>query len=285
MKGFAGFAPSPRSPPQEPVEPTPGPAPLQEDVDMGSGSSGNEANENCSTGRDLQGSDCDDSGKELGMQVEPPAARQSPDAFSLMMAKADHNPSTSGCSSEQSAKADSHKELIKTLKELKVHLPADRRAKGKASTLATLKYALRSVKQVKASEEYYQLLASSESLGCGADVPSCTVGEIARAASEFLVKNADMFAAAVSLVTGKILYVSDQVAPLFRCKSDAFQDAKFVEFLAPHDVGTFHSSTTPCRLPPWSVCRGAGEGLGAPPVPTPALPEASTAAALPVHGE
>lgn len=76
MKGFAGFAPSPRSPPQEPVEPTPGPAPLQEDVDMGSGSSGNEANENCSTGRELQGSDCDDSGKELGMQVEPPAARQ-----------------------------------------------------------------------------------------------------------------------------------------------------------------------------------------------------------------
>ncbi|XP_015999746.2 period circadian protein homolog 2 isoform X2 [Rousettus aegyptiacus] len=257
MKGFAGFAPSPRSPPQEPVEPTPGPAPLQEDVDMGSGSSGNEANENCSTGRELQGSDCDDSGKELGMQVEPPAARQSPDAFSLMMAKADHNPSTSGCSSEQSAKADTHKELIKTLKELKVHLPADRRAKGKASTLATLKYALRSVKQVRASEEYYQLLVSSESHGCGADVPSCTVGEIARAASEFILKNADMFAAAVSLVTGKILYVSDQVAPLFRCKSDAFQDAKFVEFLAPHDVGMFHSSTTPCRLPPWSVCRGA----------------------------
>lgn len=52
-------------------------------------------------------------------------------------------------SSQQSTKADAHKELIKTLKELKVHLPADRKAKGKASTLATLKYALRSVKQVK----------------------------------------------------------------------------------------------------------------------------------------
>lgn len=51
--------------------------------------------------------------------------------------------------SEQSAKADAHKELIKTLKELKVHLPVDKKAKGKASTLATLKYALRSVKQVK----------------------------------------------------------------------------------------------------------------------------------------
>lgn len=41
-----------------------------------------------------------------------------------------------------------------------------------------------------ASEEYYQLLVSSESHGCGADVPSCTVGEIARAASEFILKNA-----------------------------------------------------------------------------------------------
>lgn len=52
-------------------------------------------------------------------------------------------------SSEQSAKANTHKELIRTLKELKVHLPTDKKAKGKASTLATLKYALRSVKQVK----------------------------------------------------------------------------------------------------------------------------------------
>lgn len=52
-------------------------------------------------------------------------------------------------SSEQSAKADTHQELIRTLKELKVHLPADKKAKGRASTLATLKYALRSVKQVK----------------------------------------------------------------------------------------------------------------------------------------
>lgn len=52
-------------------------------------------------------------------------------------------------SSEQSAKADTHKELVRTLKELKVHLPADKKAKGRASTLATLKYALRSVKQVK----------------------------------------------------------------------------------------------------------------------------------------
>lgn len=68
-----------------------------------------------------------------------------------------------------------------------------------------------------------------------------------------------MFAAAVSLVTGKILYISDQVASIFHCKRDAFFGARFVEFLAPHDVSVFHASTTPYKLPPWSMCSGAGE--------------------------
>uniref|UniRef100_A0A8C5JXJ1 Period circadian protein homolog 2 n=1 Tax=Jaculus jaculus TaxID=51337 RepID=A0A8C5JXJ1_JACJA len=253
MNGYADFAPSPTT---EPVEPQPSQASLQEDVDMSSGSSGNETNENCSTGRDSQGSDCDDNGKELRMLVEPSDAHQSPGAFGLMMAAQEHNPSSSGCSSEQSAKADTHKELIRTLRELKVHLPADKKAKGKASTLATLKYALRSVKQVKANEEYYQLLMSSESQPCGLDVPAYTVEQVEGVTSEFIVKNADMFAVAVSLVSGKILYISNQVASIFHCKKDAFNDAKFVEFLAPHDVSVFHSSTTPYKLPPWSVCSG-----------------------------
>lgn len=66
---------------------------------------------------------------------------------------------------------------------------------------------------------------------------------------------------AVSLVSGKILYISNQVASIFHCKKDAFSDAKFVEFLAPHDVSVFHSYTTPYKLPPWSVCSGLGEVL------------------------
>ncbi|XP_065773241.1 period circadian protein homolog 2 [Muntiacus reevesi] len=255
MNGCDDYSPSPSNPSEEPAEPRTSQAALQEDVNMGSGSSGNEANENGSTGRDSQGSDCDDSVRELGLLVGPRA--QGPETFGLMMAKSEHHLSTSGCSSQQCTKADAHKELIKTLKELKVHLPADRKAKGKASTLATLKYALRSVKQVKASEEYYQLLMSSESHPCSTHVPSYTVHEIEGVTSEFLVKNVDVFAAAVSLVTGKILYISDQVASIFRCKRDTFYDAKFVEFLAPHDVSVFHSSTTPYKLPPWSDRRQA----------------------------
>lgn len=61
------------------------------------------------------------------------------------------------CSSEESAKAKTQKEVIKTLKELKLHLPADKRHNNKSSTLNTLKYALRCVKQV---EGVYCLKAS-----------------------------------------------------------------------------------------------------------------------------
>ncbi|XP_059785060.1 period circadian protein homolog 2 isoform X2 [Balaenoptera ricei] len=257
MNGCADYAPSPGDPSREAAEPWPGQAPLQEDVDVSDGAGGNETNENSVTGRDSGGSNGDGSGRELGMPRGPPGTCQGPGTFSLMMTKSEHHPSTSGCSSEQSTKVDAHKELIKTLKELKVHLPADKRAKGKASTLLTLKYALRSVKQVKANEEYYQLLMSSENHPCSAHVPSYTVEEIESVTSEFIVKNVDMFAAAVSLVTGKILYISDQVVSIFHCKRGTFHDTKFVEFLAPHDVGVFHSCTTPCKLPPWSVRRRA----------------------------
>ncbi|KAK2505842.1 hypothetical protein MC885_013128 [Smutsia gigantea] len=260
MNGYADCLPSPRSPTKKLAGPKPSQAPLQEDVDMSSGSSGNEAAENCSTGWCSQGSIREDHSKELGELVEPPTPCQGPDAFSLMMTKSGHHPAMSGCS-EQSARADTHQELIKTLKELKVHLPADKKAKGKASTLATLKYALRSVKQVRANEEYYQLLMSTESRPCSASVPSYTIEDIESVTSEFVVKNAGMFAVAVSLVTGKILYISDQVASIFHCKRDTFLNAKLVEFLAPHDVSMFHSSTTPYKLPPWSDCSGAGEGL------------------------
>lgn len=53
------------------------------------------------------------------------------------------------CSSQESAKAKTQKEVIKTLKELKLHLPAEKRHNNKSTTLNTLKYALRCVKQVE----------------------------------------------------------------------------------------------------------------------------------------
>ncbi|XP_039343701.1 period circadian protein homolog 2 isoform X2 [Mauremys reevesii] len=234
---------------------------LQEDIEMSSGSSGNDfsgndMNENYSTGHDSHGNESDENGKDTAMLMESLDCHKSSNAFSLMIADSEHNPSTSGCSSEQSTKAKTQKELRKTLQELKARLPPEKRLKGKSSVLATLKYALKSIKQVKANEEYYQLLMINESHPSGLDVSSYTVEEVENITSEYIMKNADMFAVAVSLITGKILYISDQAASILRCKRDFFKNAKFVEFLAPQDVSVFYSSTTPYRLPSWSICNG-----------------------------
>lgn len=53
------------------------------------------------------------------------------------------------CSSEQSARARTQKELMTALRELKLRLPPERRGKGRSGTLATLQYALACVKQVQ----------------------------------------------------------------------------------------------------------------------------------------
>lgn len=184
--------------------------------------------------------------------LSPPSSNN---AFSLVSSEQD-NPSTSGCSSEQSAKAKTQKELFKTLKELKYLLQPDKRSKGRANTLHTLRYALRCVKQVKANEEYYQMLMINDSQPSGVDVSSYTIEEINSITSEYTLKNVDIFAVAVSLITGKIVYISEQAAGILNCRKDEFKDRKFVEFLTPRDVSVFYSFTTPYRLPSWSMCTG-----------------------------
>ncbi|XP_063742629.1 period circadian protein homolog 2 isoform X2 [Eleginops maclovinus] len=185
-----------------------------------------------------------------------PSPPSSSNAFSLLSSEQD-NPSTSGCSSQESAKAKTQKEMIKTLKELKLHLPNEKRHNSKSSTLNTLKYALRCIKQVEANEEYYQLLMTNDSQPSGLDVSSYTIEEIDSITSEYTLKNNDMFAVAVSLTTGRIVYISDQAASILNCKRDVFKNSKFVEFLTPQDVSVFYSFTTPYRLPSWSMCTGA----------------------------
>lgn len=64
---------------------------------------------------------------------------------------------------------------------------------------------------------------------------------------------------AVSFLTGRIVYISEQAGVLLRCKRDVFRGACFSEFLAPQDVGIFYSSTAPSRLPTWGSGTSAGE--------------------------
>ncbi|XP_053544539.1 period circadian protein homolog 2 isoform X1 [Ictalurus punctatus] len=242
--------------------------PLHEDMEMGgSGSSGSgtESHGNESHGNESVGSSSGNS-KDSALLVssasnkssnsQSPSPPSSSNAYSLVSSEQD-NPSTSGCSSEQSAKAKTQKELFKTLKNLKLHLPAEKRSKGRASTLHTLRYALRCVKQVKANEEYYQMLMINDSQPPGLDVSSYTIDELNSITSEYTLKNTDIFAVAVSLITGKMVYISEQAAAILHCSKDEFKDRKFVEFLTPQDVSVFYSFTTPYRLPSWSMCTGA----------------------------
>ncbi|XP_042352927.1 period circadian protein homolog 2 isoform X2 [Plectropomus leopardus] len=231
----------------------------------GNESHGNESHGNDSNGHESMGSSngtskdsalLESSESNKSSNSHSPSPPSSSNAFSLLSSEQD-NPSTSGCSSQESAKAKTQKEVIKTLKELKLHLPAEKRHNNKPSTLNTLKYALRCVKQVEANEEYYQLLMINDSQPSGLDVSSYTIEEIDSITSEYTLKNNDIFAVAVSLITGRIVYISDQAASILNCKREVFKNSKFVEFLTPQDVSVFYSFTTPYRLPSWSMCTGA----------------------------
>ncbi|XP_067850790.1 period circadian protein homolog 2 [Heptranchias perlo] len=190
---------------------------------------------------------------------QSPSLHSSSYGFSLIRASSEQdNPSTSGSSSNQSAKAKTHKELIKALNVLKRHLPSEKITEGKSWTLSTLKYALRCVKQVRANEEYYRFLMKEDSESRSSNMSSFTVDEIEDITSEYTLKNADIFAVTVSLITGQILYISDQASSILNCNKDVFKNVKFIDFLAAQDVGVFYSFTKPSQLPLWSVCTAAG---------------------------
>ncbi|XP_059937480.1 period circadian protein homolog 1 isoform X3 [Mesoplodon densirostris] len=266
-----GGAPSPGSPQHRPC---PGPS-LADDTDANSnGSSGNESNgpesrgasqrslhsSSSGNGKDSALLDTTESSKSTNSQSPSPPS--SSIAYSLLSASSEQdNPSTSGCSSEQSARARTQKELMTALRELKLRLPPERRGKGRSGTLATLQYALACVKQVQANQEYYQQWSLEEGEPCAMDMSTYTLEELEHITSEYTLRNQDTFSVAVSFLTGRIVYISEQAGILLRCKQDVFRGARFSELLAPQDVGVFYGSTAPSRLPTWGTGASAGSGL------------------------
>ncbi|XP_060112494.1 period circadian protein homolog 1 isoform X2 [Heteronotia binoei] len=235
-----------------------------DDMDANSnGSSGNESHgdshsssRSSGNGKDSALLETTESNKSSNSQSPSPPS--SSVAYSLLSASSEQdNPSTSGCSSEQSARVKTQKELMKALKEMKIRLPSEKRSKGKSGTLATLQYALSCVKQVQASQDYYQQWTIDDSQPCSLDMSTYTIEELENITSEYTLKNPDTFSVAVSFITGKIAYISDQAAFILRCKRDVFKGAKFAEFLAPQDVSIFYGSTAPYHLPSWSICTSA----------------------------
>ncbi|XP_070250922.1 period circadian protein homolog 1 isoform X2 [Myotis yumanensis] len=266
-----GGAPSP-GPPQH--RSCPGPS-LADDTDANSnGSSGNESNGHESRGASQRSSHSSSSGNgkdsallettesSKSTNSQSPSPPSSSVAYSLLSASSEQdNPSTSGCSSEQSARARTQKELMMALRELKLRLPPERRGKGRSGTLATLQYALACVKQVQANQEYYQQWSLEEGEPCAMDMSTYTLEELEHITSEYTLRNQDTFSVAVSFLTGRIVYISEQAGILLHCKQDVFRGARFSELLAPQDVGVFYGSTAPSRLPTWGLGASAGSGF------------------------
>ncbi|XP_036403618.1 period circadian protein homolog 1-like [Megalops cyprinoides] len=240
--------------------------------DMDALSSGNDSRENVSRGWQSTRSSHSSSsqnGKDSAVNLETTESNKSSNshsspppsssvAYSLLSASSEQDhPSSSGCSSEQSARLQTQKQLLQALKELKIRVPADRKAKGGSHTLNALKYALNCVKQARANQEYYHQW-SVDSHSCSLDLSTFTIEELDNITSEYTLKNTDTFSMAISFLSGKVVYISPQGSSLLRCKPESLQGVQFSELLAPQDVSTFYSHTAPCRLPPWAACMGSG---------------------------
>ncbi|XP_032400186.1 period circadian protein homolog 1b isoform X1 [Etheostoma spectabile] len=227
-------------------------------IERDSGSRGRQSirsSHSSSNGKDSGMLETTESNKSSNSQsLSPPSSSL---AYSLLSTSSEHDPpSTSGCSSNQSARVQTQKELMKAIKELKLRLPTERKAKGHGSTINALKYALQCVKQVRANKEYYHQWSVEECHGCSLDLSAFTIEELDNITSEYTLKNTDTFSMAVSFLSGKVVYVSPQGSSLLRCKPERLQGTMFSELLAPQDVSTFYSGTAPCRLPNWASCIG-----------------------------
>ncbi|XP_056298697.1 period circadian protein homolog 1b isoform X2 [Pseudoliparis swirei] len=242
--------------------------------DMDGLSSGNDSGErerdNRSHGRQsIRSSHNSSNGKDSGLMLETTESNKSSNsqslsppssslAYSLLSTRSERDPpSTSGCSSNQSARVQTQKDLMKAIKELKLRLPTERKAKGHTSTLNALKYALQCVKQVRANKEYYHQWSVEDCHGCSLDLSAFTIEELDNITSEYTLKNTDTFSMGVSFLSGKVVYVSPQGSAQLRCKPERLQGTMFSELLAPQDVSTFYSGTAPCRLPNWASCIGS----------------------------
>nr|VAX54206.1 period circadian clock 1a [Squalius torgalensis] len=189
-----------------------------------------------------------------GNSPSPPSSSVS---FSLLSGSSEQDHSTSQASnSDQPARLQTQRELLKVLREVKIHMPAELRRKGRSSILASLQYALSCVKQVRANQEYYHQRSEDESHGCCLDLSSFTIEELDNVTSEYIVQNTDTFSVAVSFLSGKVVYISSQAVSRLHSKAERLQEALFSELLAPQDVSTFYSSTARRRLPAWTSCAG-----------------------------
>ncbi|KAM6045990.1 period circadian protein homolog 3 isoform 6-T7 [Theristicus caerulescens] len=153
--------------------------------------------------------------------------------------------------SEQLNWSQSHRDLMMMIQEMKRCLPEEKRSSSKPSTINALNYALQCVQQIQANNDFFQALNDRRVFQT--DVMTYSIEELVAVASEHTPKNTDTFVAVFSLLSGRIMHISEQAASILNCKKKVLDSSRFVELLVPQDVSVFYTHTDQSHLPLWNV--------------------------------
>ncbi|XP_030319741.1 period circadian protein homolog 3 isoform X2 [Calypte anna] len=153
--------------------------------------------------------------------------------------------------SEELNWSQSHRDLMMMIQEMKRCLPEEKRSSSKPSTISALNYALQCVQQVQANNDFFQALNDRRVFQT--DVVTYTIEELVAVASEHTPKNTDTFVAVFSLLSGRIVHISEQAASILNCKKKVLDSSRFVELLVPQDVSVFYTHTDQSHLPLWTM--------------------------------
>ncbi|KFV63548.1 Period circadian protein 3, partial [Dryobates pubescens] len=137
------------------------------------------------------------------------------------------------------------------IQEMKRCLPEEKRRSSKPSTISALNYALQCVQQVQANNDFFQALNDRRVFQT--DVMTYNIEDLVAVASEHTPKNTDTFVAVFSLLSGRIVHISEQAASILNCKKKMLDSSRFVELLVPQDVSVFYTHTDQSHLPLWNM--------------------------------
>ncbi|XP_029818220.1 period circadian protein homolog 3 isoform X1 [Manacus vitellinus] len=137
------------------------------------------------------------------------------------------------------------------IQEMKRCLPEEKRNSSKSSTISALNYALQCVQQVRANNDFFQALNDRRVFQT--DVVTYSIEELVAVASEHTPKNTDTFVAVFSLLSGRIVHISEQAASILNYKKKVLDSSRFVELLVPQDVSVFYTHTDHSHLPLWNM--------------------------------
>ncbi|KAM6045988.1 period circadian protein homolog 3 isoform 4-T5 [Theristicus caerulescens] len=161
--------------------------------------------------------------------------------------------------SEQLNWSQSHRDLMMMIQEMKRCLPEEKRSSSKPSTINALNYALQCVQQIQDLPHLTldftkkMIKALNDRRVFQTDVMTYSIEELVAVASEHTPKNTDTFVAVFSLLSGRIMHISEQAASILNCKKKVLDSSRFVELLVPQDVSVFYTHTDQSHLPLWNV--------------------------------